>query len=105
MNLTFSAGKRERDNQDDPYNLYGKVGWRQKFFSFGETAFVFDYTRSMNLPTASDEGYSYGAAVVQQFDEYGVELYGQYRLHSLDRDVAAEVDDINVVTVGTRVKF
>jgi hypothetical protein len=105
LNLTLSAGKRERDNQSDPYNLYGKVGWRQKFFSFGETAFVADYTRSMNLPTASDEGYSYGAAVVQQLNEYGVELYGQYRLHSLDRDVEAEVDDLNVVTVGTRVKF
>jgi hypothetical protein len=105
LNLTFAAGKRERDNQSDPYNLYGKVGWRKKFFSFGETAFGVDYTRSMNLPTASDEGYSVGAAVVQQFDEYGAELYALYRLHSLDRDIAAEVDDLNVVTVGTRVKF
>jgi hypothetical protein len=34
-----------------------------------------------------------------------VELYGQYRLHTLDRDVEAKVDDLHVITIGTRVKF
>jgi hypothetical protein len=105
LNLTLSAGLLERDNQSDPYNYYGKVGWLTRFFSFGKTAFSADYARSVNLPTDSDDGYSIGAAAVQQFEAYGTEIYLLYRLHSLNRDVGPEVHDINVVSVGTRIKF
>jgi len=105
LNLTFSAGTRERDNQSDPYNLYGKLGWRTNYFSLGETRLAVDYTRSMNLPTASDEGHSYAVAAVQEIDRYGTELYALFRNHSLDRDIEPEVDDLNVVSIGARVRF
>ena len=105
MNVTFSGGVLERDNQSDPYNLYAKLGWRKKFFSFGETALGVDYTWSKNLPTDSDDGYSVGVAAVQQLEDYGIELYTLYRLHSLDRDVFPDVHDINVFSFGTRLKF
>jgi hypothetical protein len=59
----------------------------------------------MYLPTDGDDGYLIGAAVVQPFDDYGTELYALYRYHSLDRDDEPEVQDINMVSVGTRVKF
>ena len=105
LNLTLSSGLRQRDDQGDQENLYAKVGWLTTFFSFGETGFGVDYTRSMNLPTGRDDGYSVGAAAVQHFEEYGTEIYLQYRLHSLDRDVEPSVQDINVGTIGARVKF
>ena len=105
LNLTFSAGLLQRDNQGDAGNFYTKAGWLTRFFSFGETAFGVDYTRSMNLPTGRDDGFSVGAAVVQQFEEYGTELYVQYRIYSLDRDADPNVQDINVGTIGARVKF
>jgi hypothetical protein len=105
LNLTLSAGWLERDNQGDAQNLYGKLGWLTRFFSFGETAFGVDYTRSLNLPTGRDEGYSVGAAAVQSFEEYGTEFYLLYRLHSLDRDVAPSVQDISAVSIGSRVRF
>jgi hypothetical protein len=105
LNLAVSAGTRERDNQDNPYNLFGKLGWRTTLFPIGETAFSVDYTRSVNFPTADDEGHSFGLAAVQNFDAYGAEIYALYRNHSLDRDVEPDVDDINVVSIGTRVKF
>ena len=105
LNLTLSAGLLERDNQGDAQNLYAKVGWLTRFFSFGETAFGVDYTRSLNLPTGRDDGYSVGVATVQQFEEYGTEIYLLYRLHSLDRDVAPNVHDIIVGSIGARVKF
>lgn len=105
LNLTLSAGLKERDDQDDAQNYYAKAGWLTRFFSVGDTAFGVDYNRSVNLPTDSDEGYSVGAAVVQQFEEFGTELYLQYRLYSLDRDLDPSVQDINVGTIGTRVKF
>ena len=105
LNLTLSAGLLERDNQGDARNLYAKAGWLTRFFSFGETAFGVDYTRSLNLPTGRDDGYSVGAAVVQNFEAYGTEIYLLYRLHSLDRDVAPSVQDISVGSIGARVKF
>jgi hypothetical protein len=105
LNLTLSASLQERDNQGDAQNLYTKAGWLTRFFSFGETAFGVDYTRSLNLPTGRDDGYSVGAAVVQQFEEYGTEFYLLYRLHSLDRDVEPSVHDISVGSIGARVKF
>ena len=105
LNLTLSAGLKERDNQGDEENFYAKAGWLTTFFSFGETGFGVDYTRSLNFPTGRDDGYSVGAAAVQHFEEYGTEIYLQYRHHSLDRDVEPSVQDINVGTIGARVKF
>ena len=105
LNLTFSAGLLERDNQGDASNFYTKAGWLTRFFSFGETAFGVDYTRSVNLPTGRDDGYSVGAAAVQQLEDYGTELYIQYRIYSLDRDADPNVQDINVGSIGARVKF
>jgi hypothetical protein len=105
LNFTLSAGLQERDNQGDATNFYAKAGWLTRFFSLGETAFGIDYTRSVNLPTGRDDGYSLGAAVVQQFEDYGSELYLQYRFYALDRDVEPSVQDINVGTIGARVKF
>jgi len=105
LNLTFSAGLLQRDNQGDASNFYTKAGWLTRFFSFGETAFGVDYTRSMNLPTGRDDGFSVGAAAVQQFEDYGTELYVQYRIYSLHRDADPNVQDINVGTIGARVKF
>ena len=105
MNLTLSAGLKERDNQGDEENFYAKVGWLTTFFSFGETGFGVDYTRSLNFPTGRDDGYSVGVAAVQSFDNYGAEIYWLYRLHSLDRDVEPDVHDIGVASIGARVKF
>jgi hypothetical protein len=105
LNLTLSGGLKERDDEGDNKNFYAKAGWLTQFFSAGQTAFAVDYTRSVNFPTGRDDGYSVGLAAVQQFEEFGTELYLQYRLHSLDRDVEPNVEDINVGTIGVRVKF
>lgn len=105
LNLTLSGGLRERDDQDNAGNFYAKVGWLARFFSFGHTAFGLDYTHSWSLPTEDYKGYSVGLAAVQQFEKYGTEFYLQYRLYALDRDFFPDVQDINVGTIGARVKF
>ncbi len=105
LNLTASAGLLDRDDEGDPTNFYVKGGWLTRLFSVGQTGFAVDYTRSVNLPTGRDKGYSVGGAVVQQFEDYGTELYLQYRLYSLDRDVAPSVENMNVGTIGARVRF
>ncbi|MGD8542364.1 MAG: hypothetical protein PVI27_07005 [Desulfobacteraceae bacterium] len=105
LNLTLSSGLLDRDDRDDPLNLYGKLGWIAELWDLGTTAFGVDYTRSYNASAEDDEGYSIGAAVVQLIEPFGTELYLQYRLFSLDRDAGPGVEDIHVGTLGARVKF
>jgi len=105
LNFTASAGLLDRSDDGDPTNLYLKLGWLTRFFPVGQTAFAIDYTRSVNLPTGRDKGYSVGGAAVQQLEDYGTELYMQYRVYSLDRDVEPSVEDMYVGTIGARVKF
>lgn len=106
LNFTFSAGKQDLDNGDDPYSLYGKLGWQKDLFSFGMTSFGIDYGHTENVSGQGDKGDSYGIAVVETFNDYGIDLYAQFRQYSLDRSSgSANVADINVATIGTRVKF
>ena len=105
LNLTASAGLLDKDSEGDATNLYAKLGWLTRFFSVGQTGFGVDYTQSVNLPTGRDDGYSVGAVAVQQFEKFGTEFYLGYRLYSLSRDVAPSVENMNVGTVGARVKF
>jgi hypothetical protein len=105
LNLTLSGGLQEQNDQGDNSNLYAKAGWIASLFSFGDTAFGVDYTQSTNFPTGSDDGYSVGAAIVFFNDTAATEIYAQYRLYSLDRSGAPGVQDLNVGTVGARVKF
>ena len=105
LNFTLSGGMQEVDRQSDPSNVYAKVGWRTDLVSYGKTSFGIDYAWSDNLTTENDDGNSFGIAAVQQFNDYGAELYAQFRNFSLNRDVESNVEDLNVFTVGTRVKF
>jgi len=105
LNLSLSGGTKERDNSSDATNFFVKVGWLANLFSVGKTAFSVDYTRSDNIPTEFDDGYSYGVAAVQKFEKYGTEVFALYRLYSLDRDVEPEVHDMGVGSIGARVKF
>lgn len=105
LNLTLSAGLLEHDKQSSGKNYYGKIGWLTRFFSFGDTAFSVDYGETKNQPRENDDGYTAGFAAVQSFEKFGSELYFLYRKYSLDRDVEPNIYDIDVVSIGTRVKF
>lgn len=105
LNFTFSAGTKDSDTQADPYNIWGKLGWQTSFCPLGKTSFGIDYGHTENISADGDEGDSFGVAIVQSFADYGTELYLQFRQYSLDREAAADLDDINVGTIGARVKF
>jgi hypothetical protein len=102
----LSTGTKDADNQDnDPYNLYGKLGWLTSLNSFGKTAFGIDYGHSENIAADDYEGDTFGVAVVQNFDKWATQVYFQFRNFSLDTNDDPNVSDINVGTLGARVKF
>lgn len=114
VNLTLAAGSKNlvdglfnpngtfRD--DDPSFYYGKLGYRTKWFEIGESRFSADYMYSENLAQDNDEAKSFGIQMVQDFSDWGSELYLGYRLHKLDRDFS-DYKDINSLMSGVRVKF
>ena len=105
LSLTVAGGMDARSRGDDPYNLYGKLGWDTSFVQVGPTGFGVDFTYGENVSAEGDEGISVGLAAVQLLENFGTELYAQIRLFDLDRNNENSVEDIVVGTVGTRIKF
>jgi hypothetical protein len=105
LSFTVSGGMDETDGGDNPYNLYGKVGWDTSLFDFGPTGFGADATYSENVSGEGDKGISFGLAAIQLIEDYGIEVYAQFRWFDLDTNQVSGVKDIAVGTVGTRVKF
>lgn len=107
LNVTFSGANRydSGNRDDDPYNLYGKLGWKLEKWAFSA-----DYTYSENVGADDDEAQSIGAAAV--FNPWeSVQLYASYRWNDLDRDRAqraagvGNAESIHSIMVGTRIKF
>lgn len=106
LSLTLSAGMDQTDDDENPYNLYGKVAWDTQFFDFGPTGFGVDLTRGNNVCAQCDEGYSAGIAAIQLVEDWGLEFYSQYRWFTLDTEAGAPgTDDLHVFTLGSRAKF
>ena len=105
LNLTLSAGMKDSSDGGNPSNLYGKIGYFAKFSDIGATAFGLDYTRSNNLPDGSFDGNSVSGAVVQHLENYGTEIYAQFRRYNLNSNDGPNLKAINGGTLGARVKF
>jgi hypothetical protein len=105
VSLTVSSGFDGGTRGDTPYNLYGKLAWDTRVFEFGPIGFGVDYAWNENLDEDGDQGQSLGLAAVQQIEAYGIELYGQLRWFTVDRDSDPSFDDIFLGTLGTRVRF
>ncbi len=107
LNFTFSAGTQDADDSDNPYSLWGKLGWQADIWSVGKTSFSVDYGYSDNVYAEDYKGDSFGVAAVQSFADYGTELFLQFRQYALDAPGRSDqdLDDMNVATVGARVKF
>jgi predicted porin len=101
FNLTLSAGNKDFDasGRNDATNFYGKVGYTR-----GKWAFSADYGVTEDLAQDGDEADTFGLAAVWNIWE-SVQFYGGYRYHSLDRDNVSDIEDVNAVMIGGRVRF
>lgn len=104
FNFTVAAGTRDESGRDDSLFYYAKFGYRADFFDFGESRFSIDYNRSEDVAVESDEADSFGFYMVQTISDWGVELFGGYRWHTLDRD-DTDFEDVHVFSAGSRVRF
>ena len=105
LSMTLAAGTDHGDDEN-PYNVYGKLGWDTTFFDFGPTGFGLDVTRGEDVCDLCAEGHSVGLAGIQVVEDWGLEVYSQFRWFTLDTDAGApDTDDVFAFTVGSRAKF
>lgn len=104
LSLSVSAGARDNDGRDEGVNYYAKLGYQADFFDFGRTFTSIDFTRNDDVAVEDDEAMSVGIVAVQAIRDFGIELYGGYRWHELDRD-GTDFEDIHVFSLGSRVRF
>jgi len=109
LNFQFAAGKKDLVGQaatrTDPTMQYYRVGYRMKNVDMGETRVGVSYNKHDDFRANGDEFETLNFAVVQVIEPLGAELYGAYSNASLTKTSVANIEDIDVVTVGLRVNF
>ncbi len=99
INVTVAYGVRDTDGGREAKNYYAKVGYKR-----GKHAVSGEWGQTDDLAANGDESKNWGAAYV--FNIYkSIELYGGWRLYTLDRTSGPSLEDINVFMGGTRIKF
>ena len=104
--MTAAAGWRDFDagGRDDGRYAYGKLGYRLTPFTIGATALAVDAYYGEDVAADGDESWMIGLLAVQTVDPIATDLYFGYRHFDLERD-GADLDPINAVLSGARVKF
>ncbi|MEP2783785.1 MAG: porin [Pseudoruegeria sp.] len=102
--LSLSAAAGQTDDGDTSSYGYVKAGYQQDFFTVGTTAFSLDYYEGSDIYEVGADSSSVGLAVVQNFDDQNLELYGIVRDYSFAGDTT-DFQDGRAVMGGIRWKF
>jgi hypothetical protein len=107
LNFQFAAGEKDLNTvgRSDPTMKYYRVGYRFKNADMGETRIGVSLHDNDDQAANGDSFQSLNFAVVQVIEPLGAELYGAYSNVSLERTATANIEDIDIVTVGLRVNF
>jgi hypothetical protein len=97
INLTYAHTSRDLDGRTGKFD-YFKAGYK-----VGKHAVSVDYSMGQDQAASGDEATMYGVGYVFTPIAWA-EVFALYKIHSMDR-TGADLDDISVFAVGTRVKF
>ena len=89
LNLTTTHGK---SNADDHY-YYIKMGYLQKYFSMGATAFSVEYYNNGDWITSGSESKSVGVSLVQYVSDLDLQIYAAYRSYQAYTNVDIPEED------------
>ena len=110
LNLTVAGGYRYTSYLDplnrrlSPFLIYSKLGYRAKWFDFGNSAFSVDFAQNDQLQFNGDSARAIGLEFVQFIDPLATELFLMGRYLTLDRRFAT-YEGLTVVAGGARVRF
>lgn len=94
-NVTLTAGSRDPDG-----GFYmAKFGYlTDKWVGWGQTAVSVDYYHSEDMASVGGEADSYGVAIVQNVDQYDLQMYLGYRSYSYEDSTTGYKDPSSLVT-------
>jgi hypothetical protein len=111
LSFTVAAGRVDSDRaagtdvRDNAEMRYAKVGYRFKGLEIGETRLFVSYGEFEDIGGVGEESETFAFGVIQILEPLGIELQAGYANFALEQPGLADPDDIDVVTIGARVKF
>ncbi|MFQ5915972.1 MAG: porin, partial [Nitrospinota bacterium] len=106
VSLTFAAGERDLETRgrEDPLLRRVVVGYQFKATPLGKTFLSASFSRVDDFQKDGDESATWAVTVLQKIDKFSMELYAGFRNWDLTRR-GRDVEDINLVFSGARIKF
>ncbi|MCA1300554.1 hypothetical protein [Stappia indica] len=102
VSLTLATGGQSDGGMG--YYGYAKLGYEHKFFPVGTTAASIDVYVGNDIATTSSNSNSVGLALVQNFDDQNIKLWGTWRTYRYD-DNTASYENGQAVFGGVLFKF
>lgn len=104
LNLSYGTAFRDQDEGTGQLQ-YVKAGWQHDFFAVGKTAFSLDFGLDKDVPADGGDGKTVGLVALQNFSQYGTELFAGLRGYDFDDGDGPSTSTIYVGTAGTRIRF
>jgi hypothetical protein len=100
FNFQIAAGHQQRAG----YYGYGKLGYKNKWFSVGTTAISIDIYDGRDMTSPGSRSKTVGLGLVQSFDDAKIDAYLGYRRYDLS-ETATLYRDASSLMLGARWKF
>ncbi len=78
--------------------------FKRKFNELGSSTVVVEYDQKENMNTSGDVAKGFGVTLHQAIDAAAMEVWFKFSNYELEKE-GTDFDDINIVTLGTRMKF
>ncbi len=98
---TVAAGAREGNGE----YYYAKIGLRQRWFDWGDTAVSLDLYRGMNTVSSTSVSESIGIGIVQDVEKSDMHFYIGLRHYAFDQPGFVSYRDSHSIIFGTRWVF
>ncbi|WP_146345611.1 porin [Falsiphaeobacter marinintestinus] len=103
LNLTVAAGQDAKGTQ--PNYVYLRAGWNHAFWSVGDTKIALEYFTGSDYGSAGSESQMWGVALLQDFDDLGLQVYAGFREFRYSDLTPVTYLDTQGIQIGARWKF
>jgi hypothetical protein len=107
LGATFSCGFQNGDesiSQADDAGCTAQGHFQRKFNEMGKTSLVVEFQQADDVNAQGDIAQGFGVTLHQAIDASALEVWAKYSNFDLERD-GSDFNDIDIISVGTRIKF
>jgi len=102
----YPNGGADAPDNEDPYGCTIQGHFQRKFNELGMSSVVVEYEHQANLNQNGDVAEGYGVTFQQNIDSSALQIFMKYAQLELERDTQLNgFDDLDLYTIGTRLRF